>query len=108
MTALTPMEMARAIRREKELIGNRQGQRSDLTFGTGSQKLHWHEEVAKTIEMSPDNVRRLDKLNELIKPLQTFVDQNKLSIKAADQLAYLTPAYHGQLWFTCIVNCSLP
>ncbi|MBX5437801.1 MAG: chromosome partitioning protein ParB [Alicyclobacillaceae bacterium] len=113
--ALSPMELARAIRREKELIalvyGHRQGQRTDLTAGdefpllagssTSGQngpKLNsdnfrgrWSEEVAKEIGKSEKTIRRFDKLNDLIPILQSLVDEGKLSVTVAEQLAYLAP-----------------
>ncbi len=104
--ALSPMELARAIRREKELIeethGPRQGERTDLTSATGEPKLQgrWSEAVSQEMGKSEQNVRRLDKLNELIPSFQSMVDQGKISIKAGEQLAHLSPDIQQAVWET--------
>ncbi|PWI56582.1 ParB/RepB/Spo0J family partition protein [Sulfoacidibacillus thermotolerans] len=91
---LSPMELAKAIRREKELIEQTYGERRgnpDLNSGHNVQNLKgvWSEEIAKENEINEKTVRRLDKLNELIPELQQLVDQGKLGTTAAEQLAYL-------------------
>lgn len=94
---LSPMELAKAIRREKELIehtyGNRERKRTDLTADHNDPQLQgrWSEQVSQEIGKSEPQIRRLDKLNELIPELQHLVDANKLGTTAAEQLAYLEP-----------------
>ncbi|AEJ43701.1 ParB/RepB/Spo0J family partition protein [Alicyclobacillus acidocaldarius] len=92
---LSPMELARAIRRERELIeelhGERRGRPRTENVGHNVQDLIgiWSKSVAEEIGMSEKQVRRLDKLNELIPELKELVDKGKLSSTAAEQLAYL-------------------
>lgn len=79
---LSPMEMARAIRRKKELLDIRQGARTDLTSVGMS-------EVARQFGVTERHLRRLDKLNDLIPELQSLVDAGRLGISAGERLAAL-------------------
>lgn len=81
---LSTMEMARAIRRKKEILGIKQGKRAnlDLTSDTVS-------EVAKQFGITERHLRRLDKLNDLIPEFQEMVDEGKLTIRGAEKLAGL-------------------
>lgn len=81
---LSPMEMARAVRRRKELAGIRQGVRTDLTSDMMS-------EVAGQLGVTDRHLRRLDKLNDLIPELQEMVDDERLGVTAGEKLASLPP-----------------
>lgn len=101
---LSPMELARAIRRERELIeqtyGNRERKRTDLTAGHNVPQLpgRWSQEIADEQGKDEKTVRRLDKLNDLIPELQHLVDSRELGATAAEQLAYLEPATQQALF----------
>ncbi|MEM3434429.1 MAG: ParB/RepB/Spo0J family partition protein [Candidatus Methanomethyliaceae archaeon] len=79
---LSIMEMARAIRRRREIFEIRPGKRTDLTCATMAQ-------VAEKMNLSRRQLYRLDKLNDLIPPLQDLVESKKLSLTAAERLAGL-------------------
>ncbi|PWI52586.1 ParB/RepB/Spo0J family partition protein, partial [Sulfoacidibacillus thermotolerans] len=110
---LSPMELAKAIRREKELIeqtyGNRERKRTDLTAAHHEPQLEgrWSEQVSQEIGKSEQHIRRLDKLNELIPELQQLVDQGKLGTTAAEQLAYLEPETQQALFASLGEEISL-
>ncbi|PWI51250.1 ParB N-terminal domain-containing protein, partial [Sulfoacidibacillus thermotolerans] len=110
---LSPMELAKAIRRERELIeqtyGNRERKRTDLTAAPGEQQLKglWSEQVSQEIGKSEQHIRRLDKLNELIPEFQQLVEQGKLALKAGEQLAYLEPETQQALFASLGEEISL-
>lgn len=97
---LSPMEIARAIRRKKELMGERRGRKernncanlSSVSIGKTSQLL------AEQLNMSPRQVENYDKLNDLIPDLQLLVDSGKLTPTAASQLALLEPEVQQELY----------
>lgn len=78
---LSTMEMARAIRKRKELLGIRRG-RPD------SNSAHCAE-LSQNMGISERQMRKLDKLNDLIPELQDMVDSGKLGIAAGERLAGL-------------------
>lgn len=91
---LSPMEMARSIRREKQIFGNRRGQRTDLkTYGDNRLKLEGatRDIVADAYGISPRRADELDKLNDLIPQLERLVDDQTLSPTAAYQFACMSP-----------------
>ncbi|PWI52057.1 ParB/RepB/Spo0J family partition protein, partial [Sulfoacidibacillus thermotolerans] len=102
---LSPMELAKAIRRERELIEQTYGERRgnpNLNSAHDEQNLKglWSEQVSQEIGKSEQHIRRLDKLNELIPELQQLVDQGKLGTTVAEQLAYLTSDEQTALYQT--------
>lgn len=76
---LGPMEMARAIRRQKELLGIRNGVKGSMTSA----------KMAELMETSERHLRRLDKLNDLIPGLQALVESGQLKVTAGEVLAGL-------------------
>jgi ParB family chromosome partitioning protein len=76
---LSTMEMARAIRKRKELLGIKNGVRGKMTSA----------QCAEVIGISERQFHKLDKLNDLIPELQTMVDSGKLGIAAGEKLAGL-------------------
>ncbi|MBF8376341.1 ParB/RepB/Spo0J family partition protein [Alicyclobacillus mali] len=101
---LSPMELAKAIRRERELIeelhGERRGRPRIENVGHDVPDLigRWSKPVAEELGMSEKQVRRLDKLNELIPEFKELVDKDKLSSTAAEQLAYLDSSEQRALY----------
>jgi ParB family chromosome partitioning protein len=96
---LSPMEIARAIRRKKELMGERRGRpekhgHNDHDFsGQETRQI-----LAEQLNMSPRQIDRYDKLNDLIPDLQLLVDTGKLTPTAAAQLALLEPEVQQELY----------
>lgn len=78
---LSPMEMARAVRRKKELLGIANGIRGALTSA----------QCAEVMGISERQFRKLDKLNDLIPELQEMVDDGRLGVTAGEKLASLPP-----------------
>lgn len=76
---LTTMELARAIRRKKELLGIKNGVSGEITSA----------QCAEGFGISERQFRKLDKLNDLIPPFQELVDSGKLGITNAERLAHL-------------------
>lgn len=93
---LSTMETARAIRRRKELLGLRQGRRTDLIPDMMSEVNSMF-----NLKMTDRHMRRLDKLNDLIPALQDMVDSGKLGIAAGERLAGL-PAEVQQALFDAL------
>lgn len=88
---LSPMEMAKSIRRIKELMGIRQGTRN--TSATVA-------EVAENLGISERSMRLYDKLNELVPELQELADEGKLSLNTAQRLAGLPKELQKKLYET--------
>lgn len=86
---LSPMEIAKSVRRIKELIGISQGARN--TSATVA-------EVAQNIGMSERSMRLYDKLNDLIPELQQIIDEGSLSVSAAEKLAGLPQEIQKKLY----------
>ena len=100
---LSPMELARAIRRERELVEEEHGERRGRpteNVDHDDPHLHgrWSQTVANDLELSEGHARRLDKLNELVPELQQLVDRGALRVVAAEQLAHLPPDEQAALY----------
>jgi ParB family chromosome partitioning protein len=80
--ALSTMEMAKAVRRKKELLGIRNGGRVHSATMA---------ELADGLQISERCAYRLDTLNDLIPELQGLVDHGKLGIVAGNRLSKLPP-----------------
>ncbi|MGI9862724.1 ParB N-terminal domain-containing protein [Moorella naiadis] len=92
---LSPMEIARAIRRKKELMGERRGNKGGNNCPLSGKT---REIIAQQLDMSPRQVENYDKLNDLIPDLQLLVDTGKLTPTAASQLALLEPEVQQELY----------
>ena len=86
---LLPSEKAFAYRMKLEAM-KRQGQRTDLTFGPVGQKCS-RDELA---DESPDSARQIQRyvrLTYLVPDLLALVDDDKIAIRPAVELSYLSP-----------------
>lgn len=92
---LSPMEIAQAIRRKKELMGERRGNKGGNNCPLSGKT---REIIAEQLNMSPRQVENYDKLNDLIPDLQLLVDSGKLTPTAASQLALLEPEVQQELY----------
>ncbi len=88
--APTNMELARAIRRKKELLGVEGG-------GPPGGRLTMRR-LAGEFNLSRAQAYRLDSLNDLIPELQGLVDRGKLGVVSGDRLARLSQDVQRALW----------
>ena len=84
-----PSERAKAYQLRLEAI-KRQGQRTDLTSTNDSAKFRSDDLIGAECGVSGDTVRNTIKLNNLIPPLLRMVDEKKISLTPAYQIADLT------------------
>ncbi|MEW6049078.1 MAG: ParB/RepB/Spo0J family partition protein, partial [Bacillota bacterium] len=98
----SPMELARAIRRRKNLLGQikhvgRPGKenwcRNDTNFPGRSLDV-----VAREMGMSYRHVARYDALNNLIPEFQALVESGRLGVMNGSQLALLPPEVQHELY----------
>lgn len=95
---LSPMEVARAIRRKKELLGERRGRPEKGGHNEPIFVGRTAELLAEQLDMSAAQVKRYDKLNDLIPELQDLVDRGLLGPTLGEQLARLHPEAQRQLF----------
>ncbi len=86
---LSPMEVARAVRRKKVLAGIENGRRD--AHSTSAQ-------CAEDMGMSERQFYKLDRLNDLIPPLQDLVDQGRLGVTAGERLSRLAAEVQESLY----------
>ena len=84
-----PSERAKAYQLRLEAI-KRQGQRTDLTSTNDSAQFRSDDLIGAESGVSGDTVRNTIKLNNLIPPLMRMVDEKKISLTPAYQIADLT------------------
>ena len=96
---ILPSERAQAYKMKLEAI-KRQGTRHDLTSDQLGQKLSGktsREVIAENSNDSPTQIQRYIRLTELSPELQQMVDEKKIALSPAYQLAALTPKEQGLL-----------
>ena len=91
-----PSEKAFAYRMKLEAM-KRQGQRVDLTSTPVVSKLRSNEQVGAQSGESREQVRRYIRLTYLVPPLLDLVDENKIALRPAVELSYLTETEQGAL-----------
>ena len=87
---ILPSERAKAYKMKLDAIKH-QGQRTDLTSPQLAAKFRSDDKVAEGTNISGDTVRRYIRLNELSPQLQQMVDDKKIALTPAYQLAALKP-----------------
>ena len=90
-TEILPSEKAKAYKMRLDAM-NRQGLRSDLTFGPLGQKLqniNSREELAKYVPDSARQIQRYIRLNELIPELVQVVDDGRMGLRPAIEISYI-------------------
>ena len=87
---ISPMEKARALKIKMEAI-RRQGTRTDLTSPNNSAKFRSDDEIGTGMGMSGDTVRNMISLTQLVPELQQMVDDKKIAVTPAYQIAALKP-----------------
>ena len=85
---ILPSERAMAYKMKFDAL-KRQGARTDLTSEQIAPKLS-AEVIAEQNNTSKDTVKRYIRLNQLVKPLLSLVDEEKIGLTTAERLSYLT------------------
>ena len=87
---ILPSERAQAYKMKLETI-KRRGARTDLTSPNNSAKLRSDDEIGAAMGMSGDTVRNYISLTQLVPELQQMVDDKKIAVTPAYQIAALKP-----------------
>lgn len=87
---ISPMEKAKALKMKMEAI-RRQGARTDLTSPNNSAKFRSDDEIGAEMGMSGDTVRNMISLTQLVPELQQMVDDKRIAVTPAYQIAALKP-----------------
>ena len=93
---ILPSERAKAYKMKMEAI-KRQGARTDLTSPKISAKFRSDDEVGQDAGVSGDTIRNYIALTQLVPELQQMVDEKKIALSPAYQIAALTPKEQGLL-----------
>ena len=91
---ILPSERAKAYKMKMEAI-KRQGARTDLTSPKISAKFRSDDEVGQDAGVSGDTIRNYIALTQLVPELQQMVDEKKIALSPAYQIAALTPKEQG-------------
>ena len=83
-------ERAKAYKMKMDAI-KRQGARTDLTSPNISAKFRSDDEIGQEAGVSGDTIRNYISLTQLVPELQQMVDEKKIALTPAYQLAALTP-----------------
>ncbi len=98
---LTPMEKARAYTMRAEALKRKTGRRSKAEIAaleaSGKKPLTADEEIAKQTGESVAQVQRLKTLTKLAPPLQKMVDDKKLPVNTAVDIAQMKPKEQEKL-----------
>jgi len=89
---ILPSEKAFAYKMKLDAM-KRQGQRTDLTLSPLATKLRRQrsdEILGQQVGESKDQIRRYIRLTELIQPILDMVDDNKIAMRPAVELSYLS------------------
>ena len=104
---ISPMEKAKALKMKMEAI-RRQGMRTDLTSPNNSAKFRSDDEVGAEMGMSGDTVRNIISLTQLVPQLQQMVDDKKIAVTPAYQIAALKPEEQALLVETIASEQATP
>ena len=104
---ISPMEKAKALKMKMEAI-RRQGMRTDLTSPNNSAKFRSDDEVGAEMGMSGDTVRNIISLTQLVPELQQMVDDKKIAVTPAYQIAALKPEEQALLVETIASEQATP
>ena len=87
---ISPIEKAKALKMKMDAI-KRQGARTDLTAPNNSAKFRSDDEIGAEMGMSGDTVRNMISLTQLTPELQQMVEDKKIAVTPAYQIAALKP-----------------
>ena len=89
-TVILPSEKAFSYKMRYEAIKRRSGERTDLTGDPLEPRLKTSERVGKELNESASQIKRYIRLTELIPGLLELVDEDKMALRPAVELSYLT------------------
>ena len=95
-SVILPSEKAFSYKMRLEAM-NRQGQRTDLTFGPVGQKLNTRDDLSEMVPDSSRQIQRFIRLTELITPLLDIVDEGRIGMRPAVELSYLSKEEQSNL-----------
>ena len=96
LESILPSERAKAYKMKMDAI-KRQGARTDLTSPKFSAKFRSDDEIGQESGVSGDTIRNYISLTQLVPELQQMVDEKKIALTPAYQLAALTPQEQSSL-----------
>lgn len=88
--AMTSQGIRSDLINEIERLSNLSKIKDDSTFSPLGKKCHTHEIIGETYNLSKNSIARYLRISKLNETLQSFIDSNKLSIRAAVDLSYLS------------------
>ena len=100
---ILPSERAKAYKMKLEAI-KRQGARNDLTSPKISAKLRSDDEIGQQMGVSGDTVRNYISLTNLVPELMQMVDEKKIALSPAYQIAALKPEEQQMVIFGGLGN----
>lgn len=86
---ILPSEKAFAYKMMLDAL-NHQGKRNDLTSDPVGPKLRANKELSQKVNESQTQIKRYIRLTYLIKELLEYVDENKIALRPAVEISYLT------------------
>lgn len=104
---ILPSERAKAYKMKLEAI-KRQGARNDLTSPKISAKLRSDDEIGQQMGVSGDTVRNYISLTNLVPELMQMVDEKKIALSPAYQIAALKPEEQQMLVTTIDYEQATP
>ena len=104
---ILPSERAKAYKMKMEAI-KRQGARNDLTSPKISAKLRSDDEIGQQMGVSGDTVRNYISLTNLVPELMQMVDDGKIALSPAYQIAALKPEEQQMLVTTIDYEQATP
>ena len=104
---ILPSERAKAYKMKLEAI-KRQGARNDLTSPKISAKLRSDDEIGQQMGVSGDTVRNYISLTNLVPELMQMVDDGKIALSPAYQIAALKPEEQQMLVTTIDYEQATP
>ncbi|MFR7986293.1 MAG: ParB/RepB/Spo0J family partition protein [Clostridia bacterium] len=98
---ITPSEKAWAIRIKYDAIKRKQGQKSEIeSKKVPGALLNSAQTIAEKMGLAEKTIKRYVRLTYLIEPLQKWVDEKRLPLKAGVQLSYLPEKIQQYLYHT--------
>lgn len=98
---ITPSEKAWAIRIKYDAIKRKQGQKSEIeSKKTPGVLLNSAQIIAEKMGLGENTIKRYIRITYLIEPLQKWVDEKRIPLKAGVQLSYLPEKIQQYLYHT--------
>jgi ParB family chromosome partitioning protein len=104
---ILPSEKAWAYKLKYDAM-KRQGKRTDLTSGPVGQKLNSIQQISKESNDSVKQIQRFIRLTNLIDPLLDLVDENKIAMRPAVEISYLSSKEQAVLYESIQLNECTP